>query len=469
VFQLRPKKKVLLLRPSYSGVYKLFGRVPQLREVRPPLGLLSIAASLRAAGHHVEVVDGEPEQLGPEQLVEQVIYREPDVLGVTSTTPEIHLAQEVLRSAKAVRPGLVTVLGGAHASALPEETLEATPGLDYVVVGEGELAMVDLVDNMPRERILRPDPIKNLDDLPLPARDLVDPGQYRYAAPGEGLVNVDAIETSRGCPFNCSFCFHLPGSPTRFKSPERVMEELEQGQRLLRSEMVVFFDDTFTLDARRVRTMLGKIIDDGLGLKFHCFTRADTLSADTVGLMARAGFVKATIGVESGLQETLDNLKKGTQLQQYRDAFRWLHEEGVETRGSFIVGSPNETWDTVKASIEFARSLDLFRVGVNIATPYPGTLLYEQARKKDGIELLETDWRLFCRWGSSVVRTPAMEAADIEESQRFFLNEFYSSPKVLRYHLGRLLQGNLSWFYYRPVVWSLLGKLNGRGFRRRLH
>ena len=177
MFQLRPKKKVLLLRPSYSGVYKLFGRAPQHREVRPPLGLLSIAASLRAAGHHVELVDGEPQQLRPEQLVEQVISREPDVLGGTSTTPEIHLAQEVLRSAKAARPGLVTVLGGAHASALPEETLEATQGLDHVVVGEGELAMVDLVSSMPRERILRADPIKNLDDLPLPARDLVDPGQ----------------------------------------------------------------------------------------------------------------------------------------------------------------------------------------------------------------------------------------------------------------------------------------------------
>jgi len=458
---VRPRKKVLLLRPAYSGVYRLFGRTPRDREVRPPLGLLSLAGSLRQAGHAVEVVDGEPRQLAPEQLVAEVVRREPDVLGISSTTPEFHLAQQVISEAKAARPTVLTVLGGAHASALPEECLEATRGLDYVVVGEGEQALVELLDSPPHDRVLRADPVRDLDRLPLPARDLVDPRDYRYAAPGDGLVNLDAIETSRGCPFDCSFCFHLPRYPTRFKSAERVLDELRHSRRTFNARMVVFFDDTFTLDARRVVAMLGLIVRSDLSLKFHCFTRADTLDQETAGLMAQAGFVKATIGVESGRQDVLDRLGKRTTLQHYRDAFRWLHSSGIETRGSFIIGAPHETWDTVRASIEFARSLDLFRVGVNIATPYPGTALYRQAQEKDGIELVTTDWKRFCRWGSSVVRTPSMDASEIERAQRVFLTEFYSSPKVLRYHLERFLSGNHSLFYYRPVLWSVWRRLRG--------
>jgi anaerobic magnesium-protoporphyrin IX monomethyl ester cyclase len=465
---LRRRKKVVLVRPSYSGIYKLFGRVPDDREVRPPLGLLSIAGSLRHAGHDVEVIDAEPHLLDTDEIVREVARREPDFLGVTSTTPEFSLTQEIVRQAKAARPGLVTVLGGAHASALPESCLDETPGLDYVVVGEGEQAMIDLVENRPRDRVLRPEPVKDLDALPLPARDLVDPRDYRFASPQEGLVTTDAVEASRGCPFSCSFCFHLAGQPTRFKSAERVVEELAQSRRTTKAQLVIFFDDTFTLDRRHVKKLLGRIVESRLGQKFHCFTRADTMSQEVVELMAKAGFVKATMGVESGSQEVLDRLQKGTKLEDYRRAFRWLHAAGIETRGSFIVGVPHETWHTVKASIDFARSLDLFRIGVNIATPYPGTRLHEQARRKEGIELLQTDWRHFCRWGHSVVRTPAMEAAEIEEAQRIFLAEFYSSPRVVRYHARRFLGGNHSLYYYRPVMWSVWRRLNGVSIRSKL-
>jgi radical SAM superfamily enzyme YgiQ (UPF0313 family) len=463
------KRKVVLVRPAYSVIYRLFGKVPDDREVRPPLGLLSLAGSLRHARHEVSVIDGEPRMLDTDAIVREIVRREPEFLGITSTTPEFCYAQEIIQAAKKALPGLVTVLGGAHASALPEECLAETPGLDYVVVGEGENALVDIVENRPRERVLRPEPVKSLDLLPLPARDLVNPDDYRYAAPREGLVTMDAVEASRGCPFSCSFCFRVAGHSTRFKSAERVVEELSWSRQHFRSRLVIFFDDTFTLDRRGVKKLLNQILEARLGLGFHCFTRSDTMSAELAELMARAGFVKATMGVESGSQEVLDRLHKGTKLDHYRKAFGWLHAAGIETRGSFIVGTPHESWRTVAESIAFARSLDLFRVGVNIATPYPGTEMYHQAKAKDGIEMLQTDWRLFCRWGRSVVRTPDLTAAEIEEAQRIFLAEFYSSPRVLRYHAARFLGGNRSFYYYRPVLWSLWRRLNGVSIRSKLH
>ncbi len=468
MFQAR--KKVLLVRPAYSGVYRLFGRAPRDREVRPPLGLLSLAGSLRAAGHQVEVLDGEPDRLGSAEIVARVLRADPDVLGVTSTTPEIHVAQAIVAGAKAARPRLMTVLGGAHASALPEETLEGTPGLDYLVVGEGERALVELIDSPPRERILRPAPIEKLDDLPMPARDLVDGRRYRFAAPGEGLVWLDAVETSRGCPFECSFCFHLPQSKTRYKSPERVLDELKDGRRHFNSQMVVFFDDTFTLARRRVRTLLQMIRDSGLGLKFHCFTRADTLSPEIAGLMAEARFVKATIGVESGSQAVLDRVGKGTRLQHYRDAFRLAARGGHRDAGQLHRGHPprdvgdGEGVDRLRAhawtsSASASTSPPPTRAPGSTSRRWPRT----------GSSSWPADWRLFCRWGSSVVRTPAMSAREIEEAQQIFLTEFYSSPKVVRYHLGRLLNGNHSFFYYRPVMWSLLWRHErGTTLRRQL-
>lgn len=459
------RPRVVLVRPSYSAVYHLFGRLPRQREVRPPLGLLSIAASLRRAGYPVQVVDGEPRLLDPTALVREVLALDPEVVGISATTPEIHLAAELAHLLREARPELLLVLGGPHASAIPEQALEQIPELDYVVVGEGEVALVELLESRPADPVVVADSIADLDSLPLPARDLVRPEHYRYVEPGKGMVTLDAVETSRGCPFQCSFCFHLPGNGTRFKSPERVIEELRESQRVVGAKMVLFFDDTFTLDQRRAGEVLDRIVASDIRLGLHCFTRADTISPDLAAGMRRAGFVKVTMGVESGRQEVLDRLGKGTKLQDYRDAYSWLHAAGIETRGSFIVGNPHETWETIRDSIAFARELDLFRVGVNIATPYPGTRLYELARQGDGIELVSSDWSRFCRWGVSVVRTPAMSAAEIERAQRVFVTEFYSSPKVLRYHARQLAMGNRSLYYHRPVLWSVWGKLTGAGLR----
>ncbi len=175
--------------------------------------------------------------------------------------------------------------------------------------------------------------------------------------------------------------------------------------------------------------------------------------------MREAGFVKLTLGVETGDPEMLKRLKKGTTLDQYRKAFKMCSEAGMETRGSFMVGNPYETWDSIWKSIRFARSLDLYRIGVNIATPYPGTRLHEQAVACDGVELLEQDWNNYKRWGRAVIRTPELSSDDLEKAQILFLREFFTNPKILRYHAKRFLQGNRSFYYYRPLLWSISHKI----------
>ena len=452
---IRSAKKIVLVRPPYSLVYKVFGKLPKHREIRPPLGLLSMAGSLLNHGYDVQIVDGEPHLDSIETMVRKIVAHDPDFVGITSTTPEIGLAAEIIRSIKKRLPKTITILGGAHASAMPEQSLEAMPQLDYLVVGEGENAIVEIVNHRPVEKIIHVPGVKDLDLLPMPAKHLVNAHDYSYPNPVRGLVVLDAIETSRGCPYNCIFCFHLNGRQVRFKSTERVIEELKQSRFAFGAEMVMFFDDTFTLDKRRARSILEQAMDARINLKYHCFTRVDTLDSEILALMRAAGFANLTMGVESGDQTMLDRINKGTRLEDYRRVYAMASQAGLETRGSFMVGNPYESWETVKASIQFARHLDLYRIGVNIATPYPGTKLYDMALAGEGLRLEEPDWRQFTRWGKSVISTPDMSAYDLEQAQLLFLSHFYSNPKVVKYHARRFLNGNRSFYYYRPLLWSL--------------
>jgi len=434
--------------------------IPKDREIKPPLGLLYLAGALESIGAEVTIIDAEPNVLANEIIVEKVIASDPHFLGVTTTTPEFHTAVDVVSQIKKLDPGIVTMMGGAHVSALPEETLREWPDIDYVAVGEGEESIKRIVLEKPAERIIVSDPIPDLSMLPPPARHLVNYNLYRSPEPRRGLVKTDAIETSRGCPFGCAFCYHMHGKKVRYRDVNNVVDEIEESYKSTGAVLFNFFDDTFTLNKKRAIAICDEIIRRDLGLMFYCFTRADTLSKELLERMTQAGFVRITMGIESGNQEMLDRLNKGTKLEQYEKAYRWMRELGLETRGSFIIGGPFETRETIEDSIRFARKLPLYRVGVNILTPYPGTELYDTAMNGGGgLRLLCTDWREYRRWGTSVVETDALSAPDLEYYQKKFLREFYASPKVIFYHFRQFLRGNRSYFFFRPVIHAMRDRL----------
>lgn len=453
--QINPKR-VTLVRPPYSTVYGIYKNIPKDREVRPPLGLLYLASALENNGCSVTIIDGEPELLSTEEILKRMKLSEPDFVGVTSTTPEFTVAEEIIKELKKYDPNIITIAGGPHVSALPEESLKDCPDIDYIVVGEGEKSIVKIVNEHPKGRILSSLPIQNLDELLPPARHLIDYNLYRYPVPHKGLVKMDAIESSRGCPFHCTFCFHLHGNKVRFRDPIQVVDEIEKSYRETGSEFFMFFDDTFTLKRDRVITILDEIINRGLKLGFYCFTRVDTLDEELLRKMKEARFVKITMGIESGNQKMLDRLKKGTKLEDYKRVYNLMAALGLETRGSFMIGCPYETHQTITDSINFAKKLPLYRIGVNNLTPYPGSEIYNSALKGEGIRLICKDWKEFKRWGTSVVETDELSKEDIEYYQKKFLREFNSSPKVLFYHLKQLLlKHNLSYYYYRPIIYAV--------------
>ena len=452
--------RVVLARPAYSTVYGIYDKVPKDREVRVPLGLLYLASALENEGHEVKVIDGEPDLMSPTEIVKQVIEFEPDFVGISATTPEFHLAVEIVHWIKRLRPKIITIMGGAHVSALPQESAEDCPEIDYIVVAEGERSIVNIVNGQESNRIVISPLVANLDDLIPPARHLIDYDKYRYAIPNKGLVRMDTVEATRGCPYQCTYCYKMYKT-VRFRNPIKVIDEIEESHRKYNTQLFLFYDDTWSARRDRAELMCDEIIRRGLDVKLYCFTRVDGLTKELIAKMRVAGFDKVTTGIESGNQAILDVMNKRTNLCQYEQAYKWLNEAGIETRGSFMVGCPYETRETVRDSIEFAKKLPLFRIGVNILTPYPGSPLYTNlmAKKDVGFRLLCKDWADYRRWGNSVVETDALTKSEIEESQKRFLMEFNSSWKVVRYHLKQLLRLNLSYFYYRPILYAVKERL----------
>ena len=454
------KKVVTLVRPSYSSVYGVYGKVPKEREIRPPLSLMYLASSLEKEGHEVIIIDAEPELISINNLFDQIIKTNPNIVGITSTTPEFHIVEKLVKMIKKNYPKITVVVDGAHVSALPKETLEDCPEIDYIVKGEGERAIVRISNEPSQKRIIQEPLLENLDKNPEPARHLVNYEYYNYAMPGRGLIRMDVIESSRGCPFQCTFCFNR-ARKTRFRTPKLVVDEIERSYNKNAIKLFMFFDDTLTVSKNHIMEICDEIIKRGLNKKivFYANTRANTTDKEMLMKMKKAGLIEISMGVETGNPEILKAIKKGTTHTQYRRIYRWMYELNLQTRGSFIVGLPYETHKTIRETINFAKSVDLMRVSCNILTPYPGTIVYEQAIRKDGLELVCKDWKEFKRWGNSVIRTKELSKKDLEFYQKRFLTEFYTQPKVLFYHFKQLLKGNLSFFYYRPVIFAMKNRI----------
>lgn len=377
--------KISLISPKWN----------QMANNYPPLGLGYLAACLEREGHEVRIHDFglKPDRPTAEE-VEAVVAFGPDLVGMTSMTTSHHSLEEAAHLLKE-QLGVPIVIGGPHATTLPHETL-ADPHLDYLVYGEGEETLVELVralegggDGLEAIRGLyrkvegevvanTPRPlIQDLDALPFPARHLYELDRYGlYTPTGERMVTV---LTSRGCPYHCSFCFkEIFGRTYRRRSPENVVAELKQILERYGTRHIYFIDDLFTLDARRLRAMMEAFLREGLDLRWQCLARVDRVTPELLRLMYRAGCREVHYGIESGNPEILAATAKHINLAQVRQAVAWTEEAGIAAKGYFILGLPGDTEETMEQTIAFAASLPLTEAMFSIATPFPGTRLWEE-------------------------------------------------------------------------------------------
>lgn len=381
--------------PSFNLYFQLGAKLP-------PLGLCYLAAVLRQEGHDVHIVDLEVE---PERELE---FRQYDLVGISSDTPRYRRALGIAKRAK--EAGLPVVMGGYHVTFLDEEAL-STGAVDYVVRGEGEYVLSDLVDSLEHDRDLsrirglsfmvggryqrNPDApfINDLDALPFPARDLLPMDRYITLSDGRPLTS---LITSRGCPFNCSFCSvsRFSGRKWRTRSLDSILDEIQYLKSTYGFETFSFVDDNFTLNPRRVIEFTEELKARNLNINWWCLSRVDTIvkNEEMVKRMAETGAKTVFLGLESGSQEVLDNYGKKITLWQQRRAIEILKRYKIRVWGSFIIGNLRETKEMIKKTIDFARKFKLHISQFSILTPYPGTALFDLLRRENRIITYNWDY-----------------------------------------------------------------------------
>jgi len=355
------------------------------------------------------IIDGLAENLTLDMLERRIREFKPDIVGLTATTPAIYDAYEAARIAKELNPETLVIIGGPHATFTAEEILTECKHVDLVVMGEGEQTFSEILERYEKgggfadvlgiayrseDGVVKVNPprplIRNLDDVPIPAYDLLPMDKYEVNG-----VSYAAIMTSRGCPYNCVFCSSSLqfGRKWRAHSPERVLEELRILREKFKVREIEFLDDTFTLNQKRAIELSRKIIEEKLDISWSASSRVNTFSREVGEAMHRAGAHTVYFGIESGSESTLRFIGKGITKQQSIDAVKAAKSVGLNALGSFVIGFPYETEEDIKKTIRFANKVGVDLAQFTIATPYPGTRLWDIAVKKN--LLLTRNWRKF--------------------------------------------------------------------------
>ncbi|MHC4716896.1 MAG: B12-binding domain-containing radical SAM protein [Planctomycetota bacterium] len=386
--------RILLVQPDWKQ--SNFGF--RLAAMPEPLGLETIAAVL--PDHDVRILDL---RCG-DGLSREIRSFDPDVVGVTALTPEVYAAREVLAEAKALRDGIFTVVGGHHASLMPEDF--HCPQVDAIVVGEGEQAFTGLVEALERGRdpagvanlIVRDGdgafranltgPVEiDLDTVPIPRRDLT--ARYR----SEYFFLFDrpdtSVATGRGCPFRCNFCsvWAFYHGRTRMMSPRRVMEEIRQ----IETDHITFVDDNFLLNHRREREIADLILAEGIRKRYSIECRTDSIARhpELVTKWVEAGLYAVLLGLE-GTDETLAAVNKRNTAGVNDEAIRILQDHGVVIWGAFLV-DPDWDLDDFQRLSDYVRSRRITHTQFTVLTPLPGTPLYRQKES----QLLTRDYTCY--------------------------------------------------------------------------
>lgn len=379
--------------------------------LRPPIDLMYSAASTERAGCECRLVDYPAERKTWRDLERDIEAFRPHVLMISITTPS--LAKDVVAAevAKRIDPHILTVAKGAHFLVYDRETLERWPALDCVIRGEYELTAAELGEGRPLEQIegityRRPDGtivqnpprplIDDLDSIPFPARHLVR--NELYFRP-DTMEPQTTIVTNRGCPHSCIYCLApvVSGKKNRYRSVGNVLAELVECVERFGIRNFLFRSDLFTQNKKWVIELCQAIIERRLNIEWASNSRVDTIDAELLRWMKRAGCWIIAYGVESGNQEMLDLMKKKATVEQARRAIRLTREAGIKSSVYFLMGLPWDKPDTLEDNVRFAQELLPDFVEIFYTYPFPGTELYRIAVEHGLLQAGETPEEAYAR------------------------------------------------------------------------
>ena len=438
--------RVLLINPPRFS--ELIGKNPAIvekhRGCNPPLGILSLAGYLERHGDfELDILDAQPYQYTYAQLARQLQRRIGDVVGITAMTFTLIDVLKTARLVKRIKPDCRVVLGGPHVHLFPEETIRR-PEVDLLIQGEGEIALLDLLNNLGNTAAypklnglvwldgrgtvvnngIAPS-TENLDELGFPARHLTDVTRYTSLLGRSNVITT--MFTSRGCPYRCTVC-DRPFSPVisgfRWRSAGHVADEMQECLRLGIAEAFIY-DDTFTVRKDRVHELCDEIARRRMKFRWDVRAHVNTIDRDLLKHMKEAGCDRIHYGVESGNDRMMKVIQKNTTVERVRQVVKQTKDAGLEVLCYFIIGQQTETADDINDSMRLARQLAPNYVHFTLFCPYPGTAIYAQGLQRGIIK--QDVWREFSQDPREGFELPVWEENFTRAQLRDMLVKCYKS------------------------------------------
>jgi radical SAM superfamily enzyme YgiQ (UPF0313 family) len=404
------------------------GRRSREGTIWPQTSLAYLAAVVKKEGYTAGLVDCIAEKMDWRAFEELLQKERPRYIVMNAITSIITNDLHTAELAKGIHAQSIAV--GPHITALPQETLTRYPSLDIGIIGEAEETIRELINTLEKKdkplsqvrgitfrdggkvTVTEKRPlIENLDDLPIPLHELLPFEKHRLPYIGKRYTFV---LSSRGCPYQCTFCRQPIMWERKFRSRSagNILKELEYLKGLGITNFM-FHSDTFTLDRKIVIELCQGMVDLNLNIRWCCNSRVDTVDEELLGWMKRAGCWMVMYGIESGSQEVLDKVKKGgsATIEQAKKAVVWTKQQGIKVWGYFIMGLPGETKETMRESVELAKSLPLDLVNFAVGAPYPGTEFFAQAKAEGWLE--SERWEDFDQNYSAIVSYPWLSSQEI--------------------------------------------------------
>jgi radical SAM superfamily enzyme YgiQ (UPF0313 family) len=433
----------LINTPELLSVY---GKVQKfIPPTAPPLGLLYIAAVLERESFPVRIIDSYAEHYDVSTTVKEALKFNPDIVGITAVTPTFGNAIMIAKALKKANPDVTIAMGGPHITPTGALILQNHKCVDICVKHEGEYAFLELTQKKPLKDILgifyrndagtvitNPDRplLENLDELPFPARHLIDLSKYHhvlYSSYGEPLTEMT---TSRGCPYKCSFCASkiTNGSRVRFRSVENVIEEVDELINNYGIKVIEFRDDTLTLNPPRFKRLceeLKKRDVDFIGnAKVNMVARFPEMAQQAKD----AGCKLFLFGCESGDQKILDSFLKSQTVEDIKQAFKIVNHVGLDTLACFILGSPLETRETARKTIDLSKEISPTFVEYFLLNPHPGTESEEEAKRVGMMTNVNWEEVSAPQWFNPTIHHPIFSEEELKSMLSSAYREFYFRP-----------------------------------------
>lgn len=379
---------ILLINPPINNLSRI------------PLGLGYIASVLLKEGHEVKLIDINGLGLKQKQVLKLIKKNSCEVVGIGGLVITYKYVKWLTHEIKKIKPKTKIVLGGGVGASIPELAFK-NMNIDYIVDKEGELTIIDLLDNLDKPHRVKgiyykengtvhrtPDRelIQNLDKIPFPARNLFPKIYFKPSLRFHWKRKTNMI-CGRGCPFRCGFCWHNFGYNNRLRSPENIIEEIKSLKREYGVGYFLIDDELAVSQKEKFLEFCNKLAEEDLNIKWMCTTRVSSVDEELLRAMKKAGCDCISYGIESGSQRMLNAINKGTTVEQGKNAILLTRKIGIKADASFMVGVPGETKETIEETIDFCKKVKLpQQIKIYITTSFPSTPFYEYAKKKNLIK-----------------------------------------------------------------------------------